>query len=390
MNILVSGGWGYGNIGDDAILEATSKLINAVDPAADVRWMTYDVDFTMQSGVELKGEIGYSVHRENDHGGAFHYLQTIGKSVPAAMWPKVPRRVYERFIRTMYVGLTSRFDRKVCNEDWFDWADIFVMSGGGYFNSWETMFDARVKEIELARRHGCKVLLIGQSFGPFIPKQKSILAHVLNKGEVIVARDSESVFELKTLGVSVGLMPDLAMGFTSEVAISKGLLVVVPAELNKMQGYALSQNLIRCFKRRLFSSLRIVLTRYIYPDVATARQIKSILEKYGVIVDLRIPENYSELIKSISGAEIVVSRGLHAMILGWRSGSKVLALTKSRKVDGFLRAIGSSTNQTISDAWDDLSEKLFDVQHEDFNINCRIEVVNKVKVGFSDAFEGLI
>ena len=28
MRIIVSGGWGYGNLGDDALLEATAELLN--------------------------------------------------------------------------------------------------------------------------------------------------------------------------------------------------------------------------------------------------------------------------------------------------------------------------------------------------------------------------
>ncbi|CAH2780550.1 MAG: hypothetical protein CBARDCOR_3262 [uncultured Caballeronia sp.] len=44
MKIGLSGGWGYGNLGDDAILAALSNLLDEIAPRADHRVFTYDVD----------------------------------------------------------------------------------------------------------------------------------------------------------------------------------------------------------------------------------------------------------------------------------------------------------------------------------------------------------
>ena len=71
-----------------------------------------------------------------------------------------------------------------------------------------------------------------------------------------------------------------------------------------------------------------------------------------------LPRKYLELREAIEGSEWVVSRRMHAMIIGWRSGSRVLALTKSRKISGFLEMIGSSGCICPEDEWTRLAERM--------------------------------
>ena len=42
MNILLSGGWGYGNLGDDAILEASVRILCNLYPQSKITIMSYE------------------------------------------------------------------------------------------------------------------------------------------------------------------------------------------------------------------------------------------------------------------------------------------------------------------------------------------------------------
>lgn len=353
--LVISGGWGYGNIGDDAILLATRDLVERHLPNARVTWLSYDPELTRGAGIEAET----SVHRVMDGARAFGFMQTADKCVPAALWPKVPRRIYEKFVKGLAERLCATIDRRKHREAEarieasFKTSDLFIMSGGGYFNKWDSMFAARIRELEMAHENGCKVILIGQSIGPFTEAQREILKRTLKPTDVICVRDPDSVEELKSLGFEAALAPDLAMGFPKTVETIKGKIVVVPAELNREQECVLADQLAAFVASRP-AKILLTLTRLIYPDIATLKRLQKLLAKRGVAAKLHIPKSYDEMLADIEGAELVVSRGLHAMILGWRSNSKVFALTKSRKVDGFLKMIGAENSQCAEREWEQL------------------------------------
>ena len=63
MKILVSGGWGYGNLGDDALLVATIDLLKEKYPNSEIVIMSYD-DIETQKLYELSDiKVIPSVHR---------------------------------------------------------------------------------------------------------------------------------------------------------------------------------------------------------------------------------------------------------------------------------------------------------------------------------------
>lgn len=386
-NVLISGGWGYGNIGDDAILLATRDLVARHMPAAQVTWLSYDPELTRGAGIEAET----SVHRAMDGARAFGFMQTADKCVPAALWPKVPRRICEKFVKGAVERLCATIDRRKHRgaeariEAAFRTADLFIMSGGGYFNKWDSMFAARIRELELAHENGCKVILIGQSIGPFTEAQREILKRTLKPTDIICVRDPDSVEELKSLGFEAALAPDLAMGFPKMVKTVEGKIVVVPAELNREQEHVLAEQLAAFVASRP-AKILLTLTRLIYPDIATLERLQKFLKARGVVAELHIPKSYDEMLADIEGAELVISRGLHAMILGWRSGSKVFALTKSRKVDGFLKAIGSEDFQCAECEWKHLNSTL---QHIDWGAK-GLDVRESISQDVEDAFASAI
>ena len=362
MKYLLSGAWGYGNIGDDAILEATLTLIRKLDQSAEITCTTYDTKYTAEAGLQLPEPLLHSMHRVLSGTEGFWFMTEKDHTIGSYLWPRIPQRVYMRFIKPTLQKLSVAVDKyrthggDAALVEKFKNADVFLMSGGGYFNDWPEQFKARIKELQLAHDTKCKVILFGQSIGPFTDEQKTVLKKTLWASDVICVRDPESVAELKGLGFDAQLAPDLAMGAGGARKIEKGLLTICPAEIHKDQEIVLANQILKLVKTHGFR-IRLMITRWIDPDVATLKRLEYLLKKNGVAnVETLYPKTYPTVLAALEGSEWVISRGLHAMILAWRAGSRVFAITKSRKVDGFLQAINSPNSQCQESEWSNLAD----------------------------------
>ena len=355
--VVVSGGWSYGNLGDDAILEATARLLWRHLPEAEVVWTAYDESFARESGLVPSDSVMASIHRFADRGWSFWLFQTIGRSAGYALWSPLVRWAYRKLFRRAHARRAMRRDRTRDPSGVFAGARLFVMSGGGYFNAWPTRFDACIRELELAHESGCGVVIVGQSVGPFSDEQKARLKAALRPSDVLCVRDGESAAELASLGFEPRVAPDLALGFPKDVPTVKGLLTLVPGALSDEQAVLLAREIAAFLKGRAFR-VRIVQTCTFWSDVLAARTLRRLLGERGVAAEVALPRTYLELCAAVEGSEWVVSRRMHAMIIGWRSGSRVFALKLSRKLVGFLGMVGCPDDFCRDDSWVELSKRL--------------------------------
>jgi len=359
LRIVVSGGWSYGNLGDDAILEATARLLWRHLPEAEVAWTAYDEEFARESGVVPMDCVHASLHRFADRGWSFWMLQTIGRSPGYALWPRFVRWLHAKLVRRRQMRRALARDRVLDCSALFKGADVYLMSGGGYFNQWPTKFDACLLELELAHENGCRVVIAGQSIGPFTEEQRSRLKAALRKDDVVYVRDRESAAEVESIGFVPMMAPDLALGFPERRRTVLGLMTIVPGALmpgmDEVLAAQIAEILGGCGRGW---RVRIVQTCRLWPDVVAARGLERCLSRRRIACETVLPRKYLELREAIEGSEWVVSRRMHAMIIGWRSGSRVLALTKSRKISGFLEMIGSSGCICPEDEWTRLAERM--------------------------------
>lgn len=395
MRYLISGAWGYGNIGDDAILEATLPLIRKLDSNAEISCVTYDKKYTREAELGLPEPLLYSMHRVLSGTEGFWFMTEKDHTVGSYLWPRVPQRFYQRFIRPVLQRVSVAVDKRRTRGgyealvDAFKKADVFLMSGGGYFNTWQEQFKARIKELELAHEYNCKVVLFGQSIGPFTSEQKVVLKRTLRASDVICVRDPESVAELRALDFEVELSPDLAMGQIRPAKIEKGLLTICPAEIRKDQEAILAEQIARLVETYGYH-VRLLITRWIDPDVATLKRLERLLKLKGVSdVEVLYPKTYPTVLAALEGSEWIVSRGLHAMILSWRAGSRVFAITRSRKVDGFLQAINSTLNQCQESDWNNLADTFAHRACQPFSWDeaSHRRVADKIEEVFTSAFQ---
>ena len=179
MKVYLTGGWGYGNKGDNAIYEAMVRSIKAEFG---------DVEFLVTS---FNSEETMIQHRHKSIRSIHSYLT---KKAPLA----IPRWIGVAFwhltgIRAFLSPALRQHLRNVSE------SDIVVMGGGGYFNdAWVDMLLSRYVEIEMAHKSGTPIIIYGQTVGPFGKRwMMPFFASYMNKISGIAYRDRQSESAIK-------------------------------------------------------------------------------------------------------------------------------------------------------------------------------------------------
>lgn len=354
MNILLSGGWGYGNIGDDAILMASLSLLRQQYPKAKVTITSYNPEYTCNVvGKEYK--VLPSVHRLIFGKRAFKFLRVSGYVWNTEKLPYLWQRIYgyvKRKIKStgtqeVLENYFAKYGWEELQQSFLD-IDMFIMSGGGYFNGWEDSMMSRIIELELAKRNGVKSYICGQTIGPFDvdEEQKKILVCALKTASGICVRDVASLQDLDNWGIGAQLAPDLALSQNPMLGEEKEQrIAIVPAELPRQSRKAFIKGMADIvLKKDLQAS--VIVTRLYIADVECAKQICNGLRKLcgKKRISLIIPKVYTDIEQELMCSSYVVSRNLHGLILAWRSGAKCLCLNDERKFITFMRQIGCLGN----------------------------------------------
>lgn len=344
--IVISGGWSYGNLGDEAIALSTIGLIETAFPAVPKIYTSYDPkDFKEKLLLEAEESI-HALIKDMEHP-----IENLSSCIAHP----------ERY------GL-----QKFC--DLFVENTLFVMSGGGYFDgNWTSQFAARILEIELAVKCGAKVAIIGQSIGPFVDDtQVAWVSRALSKTSYLNVRDESSRQLLKKL------LPEKEITCCCDVALTiSDFLPLHPEKKEKIcnlvvqiyTGYV--ENGVRKKKNdKLTKRLTLKLYRY---NIAWVRLIRQLHKKRGcqcrIILNVQATskisnnhfERFARQLKRFSGchdmeivnntglqafceelakADAIVSCKMHPLIISSSYGVPAYAISQHYKIDAFMKWIG--------------------------------------------------
>lgn len=355
MKIMISGGWGYGNLGDDAILLATIKLLRQKHPHASIKVMTYNCKETTKATEGDDIDVVPSVHKylsgkvllkkfgvQQEDGG----WRILGKNKFAE---KISSRLTRKYISLAeelsyykYLWLTRNLKAFPGYYEFQD-IDLFLLSGGAYLNSsWPDSVYSHALELLMAKKWNVKSVLVGQSIGPFqTAKVRKVALAAIRLASHISVRDQKSWHELQSYGIDAAVSPDIALAdvdfeFTRMPVIS----LIVNNDLSNENIYAVSRAMAElCMK--LDMSVKVLVTRLWEPDLRKARILFSELNKMNVNVRLILPDSYRVLQSEIGSSRVVVSANLHGLVLGWRSGVPGVSLNRYGKFISFME----QTNQ---------------------------------------------
>jgi polysaccharide pyruvyl transferase WcaK-like protein len=329
MKIVVSGGWSYGNIGDEVILKSTIYLIEKYFPNIPVLYTSYNPDgFNTLYNYKAIRSVHSIIERINpDLDSYFNILENLDK-----------------FDLIEYANL-------------FEEDTIFIMSGGGYFvEEWQSQFVARLLEISIAKRKNARVILIGQSIGPIITSYgRSITKEALNKSDYIAVRDINSVELLRNITdeKEIHFFPDLAVVVSDiipKIPTQVGTIGIMPAAYSSYTAIDSGK------KNKYFEKLK---KRLSLGGITYKRELKKIilstqwnwdiqfahyLSKHANQQNISISYTSSaeDLCSKLSSIELLISTKMHPLIIASSYGIPTIGISYNFKVDNYMNLIGRS------------------------------------------------
>jgi polysaccharide pyruvyl transferase WcaK-like protein len=320
--ILVINDGGSGNLGDRAIKDTLESLLRGAN--CDVNW----VSFTGWAG---------------------------GKHSQAAQLEARPAR-WKKFVRKMLPGELRWFLKngrmflrhlRACKYD------LILVGGGQLIQSNHVFGPAMFIWTSLFKRfHKKKVILIAvgvtESYSRF---DRYLFGKSLKLVDDVYVRDSDSLSALKDIfGVSARVVPDVAFCINrvyeqQSQKEKRAMFCPVTYEFYKRKNdkpdIELSydeylQYWIESILEYSNNDYEVKLFCMIGSDLGIAKQLKQILfDKHDVdieILDIRAIEN---LTKEIAKSEVIVSARMHALIIGYAYGCKVVPYRTSEKIEAF-------------------------------------------------------
>ncbi|MCI6517386.1 MAG: polysaccharide pyruvyl transferase family protein [Lachnospiraceae bacterium] len=347
--IVISGGWSYGNLGDEIIARCTIELLDKYFPDAIKYYTSYDADNFKKMHDKDSMESVHSIFEKRKYG-----INDIAACVE----------------KPQNCGIGEFADSM--NEE-----TLFIMSGGGYFDGrWENQFAARITELELAKKAGAYTAIIGQSIGPLINKREcELLKDTLNKCDFINVRDESSKNLIQSVlpGKQISCTCDIAITISDFLSVQRTTersicnLIVQPYTDYVPNGTKVEKN------NTLYGKIkkRVLLRQYRY-DLAWVKLLRGLCKvpyKLNIILNVqgtkKIENTYFEkyanklkrlsrcpdidILNSISveefctrlaNADMIVSCKMHPLIISSSYGVKTYALSQHYKIDAYMKWIG--------------------------------------------------
>lgn len=351
MRIILSGGWGFGNLGDDAILLASIKILKWKYPLSNIVVLTNNVKETEQILLDQSEiEIEESIFKKK-----FGDVRiNVSMNISLKIKQYIKRKINKYEIKVKNAIKSDLLLNEICSEQNADAiesfkylcesASLYIMSGGGYLNEWTEMAIAKYIESTIANKQGLKCYLIGQTIGPFISKGSfSVAKKICSLMHGIFYRDVESINDTKNMGIECQeeAIPDLAL-YEESFYRKKKQIVVVPFRKDIMDNIDNLCENIKRISQSNDSKIIVAVTQLWYEQIGIALFVYNSLIYRDVCAELFIPKNVFELQQVLGESRLVISKNLHGLIMAYRSNTPVISLNADRKFVTFMNMIYAS------------------------------------------------
>lgn len=202
LRVLIAGGYGYGNVGDEAQLGANLQHWERAAPGCRLTVLTPNRDYTYTLHDKVRVELAPRRSLFGRHGREYFGSEKTFKRMYFLVAALCLFNACLMRVGFPVVGLTTAQARLL---DELNDSDVLFLSGGGYLTGmtltrlWDNML-----LIRLAHALGVPVILSGQTIGVFKDSFSRRLARWgLKKAEMIYLRDPiDSAQDLAALGLS--------------------------------------------------------------------------------------------------------------------------------------------------------------------------------------------
>jgi len=325
--VTITGGWGYGNLGDDAILTATLGLVSSIQPV-ELTVLTYEPEARLvHSYPEVQFE--YSLHRSADRGISDGLFKAIDSPLSFRRW--VSCRIADRVNQKLKGRLLRSSDEDLIRfQSTFDRCDLFVVGGGGYLNEgWFSKSDSIFDEVYAALKKGVNFVVAGPTLGKFSDRRLSGKVYgLLSEAKAIWVRDEFSYDDLVKKGIKSEIIADIALSdySYSEIDRSGFEVAVIVNKINVSFIEMLVSALKEIQGRGQCGRVVVLLSRLWEGDLKAARFMLGVARRAGLHVSVFIPGDVFELEDRIKRCSLMVSENLHGLIIAARNGVSVVSI----------------------------------------------------------------
>ena len=245
-------------------------------------------------------------------------------------------------------------------------ADLLISGGGSLLQnvtSGKSLY-YYLSVIALAEMLNVPVMLYAQGIGPIYGKcARRIMKFIGNKTSVITVRDEGSIKELESLEITkpqIECTADPALSLTvKNKNIGEEILQKANADMGKKKiGVAVREWKNWKLYKEVLAETADVLKRdldveIVYipmqksEDVFAAREVASLSQTGGVI--LEGPYNTEELLSIIANMDLIISIRLHALIFAAVANVPMVGLSYDPKVGRFMKSMGETVAGHIED-----------------------------------------
>lgn len=314
--ILISGYYGFGNIGDEAILETMLRRIHTVIPNAEI---------TVLSASPERTQLLYDV-------------EAVARAHPI----KLLRAIWH--------------------------CDILISGGGSLIQdvTGHLSIHYYLTIIEVASWLRKRIMIYSQGIGPINkPFNRRLTRYVLNKADVISVREENSKHDLMDMGISaerIYVTADPVIGMScAEPALGIHVLKSAGLDLEKnvkRVAFALRSkdfksemayaSLVQVVETLLSKDIEVVFLPFHYSE--DLKVMENLRRDFGSRIHTLIRRHTSqEMLSAISQMDLLVGVRLHALIFSAVARTPLIALSYDPKIDYFMKAIQQSTFGSVQD-----------------------------------------
>lgn len=330
--IVVSGWYGPGNIGDEAILQAIIDIFADEFPGAQITVLSLNPAYTRKT-------------------------QNVAavRQVPAGCRSWLTSLLSFDLLRTL----------KAIKE-----CDLFVMGGGGFLSDLQPEVPHQwLRQMRLAKFFGAETWLYRIGAGPFVSEKGRATTrfYLDNYVDRIVVRDRESCRQLVEI-VKTRHKPEIQIDPVAAMKVERFL------SADQGEEKAISLIYTEYFNNRCFDEIQ----RQKWPQLFAAycAQIEAVLDSgyqarlvffqknietrlaaefarvFGDRVQMQFPLDYKEALRFLAASRAVVSFRLHGNILAYALKKPFLPIIYHHKTAGFLEQIDYPFKDCILEAGD--------------------------------------
>lgn len=358
IKLLIIGGYGFGNLGDEAILSATLDKVRTINSVGEISLLSHNPTYSR----ELHGIKSYpSISKLS--------TLTIISSRPI-LFPLV-------FFRFLFViilkklGVQIGFDKPV-NEliEKIISSDYVLACGGGYFNTFFRHFPAVLFQFCLVHFYKIPLILTSQSYGPFKKNRfyNKIVKYIVNNAVYVSARDESSVEVLLNMGIDkekIFLTRDEVLDSNiSQKYLNVDLCLFDETKnRNHLFKIGINAHAFRSYKdkygRLHTGDKEVYYTSFIEAvgrihetqpcqvvllpsinEITTARKLNSSLNEIGISSNIYCCNDHFELIKAISQCDYMIATNMHPAIFSILTDVPFVSIAYGYKTEDLFHSIG--------------------------------------------------